>query len=550
MRSRRYAFVFVCQRGDLEVESMLLAASLKKNLRCRHELVACIHAPDVWGEPDPATLAFFQRLGVRTEVVRNVVDRDFINAVKISCLRVKAVAEKVIFLDSDVLCTAPFHDEPRFGVPLNLKPADLQEFTRSEDVWRAAYALAGVAFPDRQMPSTVSEAPGPPLFNSGFIAVERGVNLADAWQEIALKFRADPAMAKLVNASDQPSLAVAVHALGVPYDVLNERYDYPLHLRPLKDAPPPLFCRYHGPRIIRREPQVNALVHELASEHPGIASAMAALPDWAPLLRPYAVRPRRRWWPSSKPVSFEGPELAITGIPRSGSGHLCDLLRRFSNCLVINEPEDVTVSLAEDSVPWRMAAYYRDIRRRVLDGELVASTADGVARLPRVDAADFILGTRNTAALLPRLGAALHILPDARFIVVVRNPFDTVASWKGNALDPVDLCSFLEPADEEKQAHVAGVADLSERFARWWLFLAEIVLRRRDRVILVRYEDLVVHPMRELCRMLAGWRAGRPVERIRPSASRSRAELLDDSDREVIRAICGEAARELGVPVV
>jgi hypothetical protein len=73
-KSRRYAFLFVCQRGELEIESALLVTSLKRNLQCRHELIACIHAPDVWGHPDPVTTDLFARLGVRTEVVRNVAD--------------------------------------------------------------------------------------------------------------------------------------------------------------------------------------------------------------------------------------------------------------------------------------------------------------------------------------------------------------------------------------------------------------------------------------------------------------------------------------------
>ena len=525
-RGRRFAFVFVCQRGDLEIQSALLAASLKRNLRCRHELIACINAPTVWGKPDPLTLSLFDRLGVRTEVVENVADPELAHAIKISCLRVRANAEKIVYLDSDMLCMAPFGDDPRFVIPLNLKPADLPSFTDSDAVWREAYALAGVAFPERRMRASLSGQDGPPLFQGGFIAVERDVQLADAWQDIALKFRADPEMRKHVGVSDLPSLAVAVHAVGAPYDLLNERYQYPLNMRALKDQPPPLFCHYDRPGVIRREPQVNRLVQELASEHGEIASLMAASKDWAPLLHPYAVRPRRRWWPVAEPASFEGPDLVLTEIARSGGGVLGRLLQGYTNVVMVDEPPDVMESLRDDRFPWRAAAFLREARRSVLDQEpMTTNRADEPRSIPRVEAADFVLGVNIGGSAVSRLGDALRAMPDARFVACVRNPLDTIAAWKG--------------AREESES-------IEDR-ARRWLAFAEEILKHRDKLVIVRYDDLVARPKQVVNEVLAGWRPGKRTEPIRSIESAGMRELLDDRDREVIRTTCGAAAKALGL---
>jgi len=525
-RGRRFAFVFVYQRGDLEIKSALLAASLKRNLRCRHELIACINAPNVWGKPDPLTMQLFARLGVRTEEVDNVADPEFADAIKIACLRVRANAEKIVYVDSDMLCMAPFGDDPRFVIPLNLKPADLQSFTDSEDVWRAAYALAGVAFPERRMRASLSGQDGPPLFQGGLIALERDVQLADAWQDIALKFRTDPEMRKHVGVSDLPSLAVAVHALGTSYDLLNERYEFPLHLRPLRDQPPPLFCHYQSPGVIRREPQVNRLVQELASEHPEIASLMAASKDWAPLLRPYAVRPRRSWLPVPGEVSFEGPDLVLAEIPRSGGGVLGRMLQGYSNVVMVDEPPDVMASLRDDPFPWRASAFLREARRSVLDQEpMTTDRANEPRSIPRVDAADFIVGVNVGGSALTRLGDAMRAMPDARFVACVRNPLDAIAAWKGGM-------------DETASA---------EDRARRWLSFAEEILNHRDKLVVVPYDDLIARPRQVLKNVLAGWRPGRRTEPIRSIESAGMRELLDDRDRAAIRTICGDAAKALGL---
>jgi len=282
---KRYAFVFICQEGELEIKALLLAASLKRFLRCDYELVAALPAPEeTWGRPGAATLALLARMGVRTVPVVNEIDPPYPLANKIACLKIRSDAAKLVFIDSDILCMREFRDEPRFAADLNAKPADLQTFTSSEDVWRVAYNAAGVPMPSERVASTFSGEPGPPYFNSGFIALNNGIPLSDAWVECTRIMNRIETLPRQERWDDQPSLPVAIHKLKLRYDLLDEQYNFPAHLRRLDaNQPPPFFCHYHYPHVIEREPQLIKLTGELVAAHPEIGALMRNHEGWRAL---------------------------------------------------------------------------------------------------------------------------------------------------------------------------------------------------------------------------------------------------------------------------
>ena len=191
----KYCFVFVCQQGPLEIKSALLAASLRRNLRCDYELVAAVPGPaSKWGEPAAETYDFLGTLGVRVFPIENIVSDDYPIGNKVSCLAVDSAADKVVFLDSDILCTREFFHEDRFRVPFNAKPADSNTFTRNDEVWRYVYQKFGLPLPEQRVIATFSREVGLPYFNAGYIAVEGGSDLAADWAEVCRQIDADPAI--------------------------------------------------------------------------------------------------------------------------------------------------------------------------------------------------------------------------------------------------------------------------------------------------------------------------------------------------------------------
>jgi hypothetical protein len=292
LRPRRYAFIFVCQQGPLEVQAVLLAASLRLHLRCEHELIACVPGPrDVWGAPSAATLDLLHEMGARIAPITNPFGPGHAHANKIACLTTPTSADKIVFLDTDMLLLKEFHDEPRFEAALNLKPADFQMFDASDELWRCAYAAAETPMPSARLSTTVSNELGLPYFNSGFVAINSGVPLADAWIDCARRLNGEEKLPKPDPWSDQTSLAIAIQKLRLEYDLLDERYNYPAHVRPLPNDSSPWFCHYHRPHVVGREPRLAQLVQASAARHPAMAPMLREANGWGGIIDSRGERP-------------------------------------------------------------------------------------------------------------------------------------------------------------------------------------------------------------------------------------------------------------------
>lgn len=264
-------------------------------------------------------------------------------------------------------------------------------------------------------------------------------------------------------------------------------------------------------------------------------------------------------------------DLVLTGISRSGTSWLCHLLHRYADCVVINEPPEVIDALRRDGAATAVPAFFAETRRRILAGEAILNkltageiTADTALNderslyWPRPASDRFVLAVKNTRAFLSRLEALSDAMPAARIVACVRNPFDTIGSWKRSFphLRDADLAGvpvghpedpWLAEADRVALRAIAALEDVAVRRARWWRWFAEIVLRNRGRLVLVRYDELVRDPARTLGAILDGYQPGLLRQLLEASTPRLSRGQLDAHDLEVIRDVCSDVARELGV---
>jgi hypothetical protein len=240
--------------------------------------------------------------------------------------------------------------------------------------------------------------------------------------------------------------------------------------------------------------------------------------------------------------------------------------------VAVNEPHEVIRELRRRRVPWGVPLFYRDTRRaiakgasienKLLDGEVVQDTARYQVRhryTPTVAGKDFVLAVKNTREFLCRLEAVRRVMPATRVVACVRNPVDTIASWKGSFvhLRDADISSFLgDPrrpwlaeAQQAELERIAAVADPAVRRASWWRFFAVLVLRARAEIVVVDYDELVRDPMTVLARILRDYRPGQLRRPVRPAIPHGRRELLGKDDWRAIRAICAETAAELDLDV-
>jgi hypothetical protein len=561
---RTFAFLFVCQSGELEVKAALLAASLRRNLRVQAELIACVPEPaERWGTISEPTRALLAKLGVRIAPIRNEVADDYPIGNKISCLRVPCDADKLVFVDSDVLCVGEFRDEPRFDLPFHAKPADVATFA-DRAAWKRAFSACGVPFHDARVAASVYGDLQLTYFNSGWVCVDRKAGLGDVWLDACRRIDAKWRVPKKRPHLDQIALPVAIRKLGLTADVLDNRYNFPAHRIPLDPARLPWFAHYHRPEVIRREPVLADLVRDVCRAEPLLEALLATRPEWAKILRP-----ARRALASATAAT---PDLLITGIPRSGTSYLCNLIHRYDNCVVVNEPDDVFHFIRHEPVPWGVVAWFRDRRRDVVEGVPIknklregkvtddtVTANDRVEYVPKVRTDDFVLGAKSPLGFLARLADLRRVMPGAPVAACVRDPVDTIASWKDSFehLAKADVAEqkvgglkerFLTAQRRRRLESIAEIDSAAWRRAAWWRYLAECILEAGPGVQIVRYRTLVESPEAVLDPLLRGLARGEPAETVGPSKIRSaKRSNLDAEDLAAIRALCREPAEALGV---
>ena len=532
--SPRYAFVFVCQAGELEIKALLLAASLKRFLRCDYELIAALPTPaSIWGELAPETNELLGQLGVRIEPIVNPIDPDYKIGNKLACFDVPTHADRIVFLDSDILCLRDFGEPDCLDVPFAAKPADLRTFAADAEAWRPLYAAAGVDLPALRLPTTVSGEFGLAYFNSGVIFANASSGLGKAWIDCARTILQVPSMREQRHWLDQVSLAIAVHKLGLAYSGLDERFNFPAHLKPVPGELP-FLCHYHWPRIAARERLLLDLVRDLARAYPAIARRMADNAEWKALLDASPPRPVPQ--PSVERAASTAATLLIAGIPGSGADELLEVLRAHERCTVHGEPAELATALAAPTPPWEVAAYVRD------------------AQYDRPAADIVVIG--STLPLLCRADALTRVLPGAQLVVCVRNPFDTIAQWKAWPPGKLDAAigrtagsvgQWFGANEVATLRRIADMSDAAEKRAAWWWWLAQRALAHGPGVALVRYGDFIANPTKVLGTIFPGMCVvGKPGIAL-DARHEQAAAALDERDLQAIRAICLQAAAELGV---
>jgi hypothetical protein len=519
----QFAFAFVCQSGELQIKALLLAASLRKYWPATVELIACVPEDAHFGEISESCKRNLDDLEVRFPRVANPIGTDYAIGNKLLCLDVETQADRILFLDSDILALTTVTEQDlvdSFGEGFVAKPADLPTFQVDQDKWQLVYRACGAVMPDITVTATTSGELMAPYFNAGVIAVKANSGFGRLWSDCAARIDQLPDIPSKRPHLDQIALSVAAAKSASEVKLLSEEWNFPAHLRLLPPVSPKL-CHYHWPEVIEREPALLEVVRVLAADAPSIAQAMRREPNWHRLGGKLTRRPQ-------KPRTRNFSDGVITGIPRSGTSYLCRLLNNLPEHVVINEPGDIFSPLTQQAPGQRIACYYRDLRRRILDGEPIENKTDGgqiisdtamldvrtSAPIP-VQTEDFMIWTKNTLAYLNRLPQLLNAMPEATFVACVRHPVDTISSWARTFphLRDADVERFpvgypsdplLSPLQREQLAVIAACADLQRRRAMLWNYLASIILQHSERLIIVRLEDLAENPVTRLNNLVTG----------------------------------------------
>lgn len=363
-----FAFVFVCHGGELQIKSLLLAASLRATLGDAPQLIAAVPQPaSLWGAPSSAAQEMFRRLRVDMQEVENPIGAEYPIGNKLACFGVAARAPTVAVLDSDILCLREFDGDPAAATGFAAKPADKRTFPGGSEAWEPLYAATGTTLPQTRIATTLTGEIGPPYFNSGVVFTTQPVRLGAAWIDCAR------ALNPLLEARgqrhwlDQVSLPIAVRRSGLDYACLDDEFNFPAHLKALPESLP-VFCHYHWPEVIAGEPRLRQRVRELAARHPELRDAIAANLEWAPLLRESS-------WRCGHPRDMGAQELSTLLIASAQPRLLNELVaasREAFGFFPAHSPRAV-------EYPWVLAALQGQAR-----GSRILDVGAGVNALPLV----------------------------------------------------------------------------------------------------------------------------------------------------------------------
>ena len=288
---KKYAFVFVCQEGNLEIESLLLASSLKRFLKCEFELIAAVPQPTVvMGKPKEVTMNLLREMGVRIAYIHNeLISKNLLHKLpkrillitnKIYCLKIGTSADKLIFLDSDTLCCKQFYGDLRFSIPFNAVMVGMGGNKPYMGKWNKIYEAADVEIPLLRIRIEGSEknqssfSYAPPYFNAGFVGIkaELADELSDCWMKCYKDIVSKGVTKHHLYFTEQIAMALAVHKMKIPYEILDFNW--------LNSY----FAHYIKPQTIKNNLKLNRLAKSLSIEHSEIKELIRDNASWQFLL--------------------------------------------------------------------------------------------------------------------------------------------------------------------------------------------------------------------------------------------------------------------------
>ena len=265
---------------------------------------------------------------------------------------------------------------------------------------------------------------------------------------------------------------------------------------------------------------------------------------WRRLLAGLTLDPDRL----ERPVAQPGPhDVIICGSPRSGTALLTAMLWQPPRLVAAMEPWD--------GLRLPPAQLFASLRAEVEDQHRVSRTRLDVPTLDRTGRVAWCRdGERPVPVRVdpewtlvvkwPSFWRYLELLPDTRFLVCLRDPYDTVASYAttgGRLASGLEYdVAFHHALNAELES---ATDDPAERRALLYEHVNRTVLPFLDRanVLPVRYERWFSDPDAQLGEVadFVGVGLAQAKSLIGPAPKHA---ALDDHDRDAVRRLCPSAA--------
>jgi lipopolysaccharide biosynthesis glycosyltransferase len=591
--------VFVCQQGELEVMASVLAASLRQFCGDQVHLHVIEPIPsEQYGVISSQTRKFLDGLDARWYRLPNPIADDYKIFNKLNAFNIQPQGEKILFLDSDVVVRRPFLQALRsyFSRPFAAASGGKQKFSAEAAAWKPVYGLFDLPVPPMRWPAGASHQWGPPYFNAGVMLVDAALDFSKYWIDTHRRIHQDERLEIKNRGTVQISLPVVLYRRNISYALLDRRFNFGVSKawvgtqRVWADEEANII-HYFQPGNLCTDPVIESEVIRLVKNF-NLRDILLSSPRWHKLLRSVersnqhaaAVKKpqnhsslfrlhsaEKRAAVSSQPAAakpefaLESRMLFVTGIPRSGASLFSSLLAQLPDVAVLDEP-DITndlkhfKTLDQFEASWKKWRKDFEEKRLIPDNvasEKIASSRDSVRdSLQPGRNSNFVLATKHTLGYLPRLNSILATFPQATVFIVVRNPFETIASWMAapslretTVIEQDEFAGiaspFLSEAQRQPLLEVQRLNDPAMKRAGLWEYFAGLVDTHAEGVHVFRYEDMIENPAAVLKfayeKLFPGLDCELPEITLNYQERKAHG-MLTAWDQECIRAICGNKA--------
>ncbi|MEK7728151.1 MAG: hypothetical protein AAB354_07020 [candidate division KSB1 bacterium] len=560
--------VFVCQQGELEVMSAMLAASLRRVCGNEVNLHAVEPSPrEVYGTVSPAARKFLDGLGVKWYSFSNPISDDYKIFNKLNAFNIEPRGDRILFLDSDILIRrslAPL--ESYFKRPFAAKSGNKQRFSRRAEDWQPAYGLFDLPVPEIRWPGSDSHEWAPPYFNAGVILVDPALNFSELWIDTCRRIHFAESVQMANRGTVQVGLPVALYRSNIPYALLDQRFNFGLskgwlQTRRAWAEEEAHVVHYFNPKNLTVDPVIHREVWQLVKDFQ-LEEILALSEGGQKVLKsfkrePMEMKPRSSLFtvpaqyeqeaaPRASSPSALGPQRMafITGIPGSGASRLAALLAELPDIAVMHEPKLNAELLHSENL-------------EALGLALQHWRNDFSKTQPP---ADFVLATKHTLGYLSHLERMVEAFPQAKFFVMVRHPFDAIPHWlkqpaygEARFIEEDELAGIAAPslcsAQRESLAELQPLSDVAMKRAGLWDYFADLARRHAPAVHIFRYEDLRENTSAVLRHAYGCLFPERELDLPQTNFQRDEhaaTGALTVWDKECIRAICSNNAGAFG----
>ncbi len=209
--------------------------------------------------------------------------------------------------------------------------------------------------------------------------------------------------------------------------------------------------------------------------------------------------------------------------------------------------------------------YYEDYRRKILQGipienKIVEDTKQIDVRVPWLPAniqnEQFVLLIKKTLGMIPIMQTFLEQIPEIKVLVLVRNPYDNISSWKHSfphlAKVSIPGITNINPAlisESQKKSldQLEEATNYSVRRCLLWNFVADSIIENISHISLIRYEELIENPEKIMKDQFEiSNEELKTIKEMRKSKKPKSPSSLTIEDRENIKKLCHESAGKLG----